>query len=130
MENTKKGLRSSDKGINIMSMGVYKFMHLINKTYACIKLNRFIDAQNALNQALKLKSALKLEKDQLAFLLMLKGLSHTLRGNCYLALKNFEEMFLKDPNILDADEESIFDEVPEYMKNLIRLSLNISLKRN
>ena len=126
----KKGLRSSDKGINIMSMGVYKFMHLINKAYACIKLNRFIDAQNALNKALKLKSALKLEKHQLAFLLMLKGLSNTLRGNCYLALKNFEEMFLKDPNILDADEESIFDEVPEYMKNLIRISLNISLKRN
>jgi hypothetical protein len=39
-------------------------------------------------------------------------------------------MFLKDSNILDKDEESIFDEVPEYMKNLIRISLNISLKSN
>ena len=123
----KKGLRSSDKGKIIMiNSGVYKLMHLINKAYAYIKLSKFIDAQNALNQALKLK----LENQQLAFLLMLKGLSNTLGGSYNEALKNFEEMFLKDSNILDKDEESIFDEVPEYMKNLIRISLNISLKSN
>ena len=123
----KKGLTSSDKGKIIMiNSGVYKLMHLINKAYAYIKLSKFIDAQNALNQALKLK----LENQQLAFLLMLKGLSNTLGGNYNEALKNFEEMFLKDSNILDKDEESIFDEVPEYMKNLIRISLNISLKSN
>ena len=101
-------------------------MHLINKAYAYIKLSKFIAAENALNQALKLK----LEKQQLAFLLMLKGLSNTLGGNYNEALKNFEKMFLKDSNILDKDEESIFDEVPEYMKNLIRISLNISLTSN
>ena len=61
---------------------------------------------------------------------MLKGLSNTLGENYNEALKNFEKMFLKDSNILDKDEESIFDEVPEYMKNLIRISLNISLKSN
>ena len=124
----KKGLTASDNGNMIMLMNneVYRLMHLINKAYANIKLSKFIAAENALNQALKLK----LEKQQLAFLLMLKGLSNTLGGSYNEALKNFEEMFLKDSNILDKDEESIFDEVPEYMKNLIRISLNISLKSN
>ena len=123
----KKGLTSSDEGkTKMFNKEQYKLMHLINKAYAYIKLSKFIAAENALNQALKLK----LEKQQLAFLLMLKGLSNTLGGNYNEALKNFEKMFLKDSNILDKDEESIFDEVPEYMKNLIRISLNISLTRN
>lgn len=123
----KKGLTSSDKGkTKMFNKEVYKLMHLINKAYANIKLNKFIAADNALNQALKIK----LEKQQLAFLLMLKGLSNTLGGSYNEALKNFEEMFLKDSNILDKDEESIFDEVPENMKNLIRISLNISLTSN
>ena len=124
----KKGLTASNDGnmIMLMNNGVYRLMHLINKAYANIKLSKFIAAENALNQALKLK----LEKQQLAFLLMLKGLSNTLGGNYNEALKNFEKMFLKDSNILDKDEESIFDEVPEYMKNLIRISLNISLTSN
>ena len=128
----KKGLTASDNGNMIMLMNneVYRLMHLINKAYANIKLSKFIAAEKALNQAIKLKDDLELENHQLAFLLMLKGLSNTLGGSYNEALKNFEEMFLKDSNILDKDEESIFDEVPEYMKNLIRISLNISLTRN
>ena len=73
------------------------------------------------------KYDLKLEKHQIAFLLMLRGLSLTLQGDHNEALKDFEKMFLKDPDILEKDEESIFDEVPEYMKNLIRISLCINL---
>ena len=83
----KKGLTASDKGnmIMLMNNGVYRLMHLINKAYANIKLSKFIDAENALNQALKLN----LENQQLAFLLMLKGLSNTLGGSYNEALKNF-----------------------------------------
>ena len=36
-------------------------------------------------------------------------------------------MFKFDKKILEKDEEKVFDEMPEYMKNIIRISLNISL---
>ena len=43
------------------------------------------------------------------------------------ALEDIEKMFKFDKKILEKDEEKVFDEMPEYMKNIIRISLNISL---
>ena len=113
--------------LNFSCKGVLFYKHLIISGYTYSKLNKYSDSIRFYDQAENYIQKEGFSGTQKAFLLMLRGIVLAKSEYYENALEDIEKMFKFDKKILEKDEEKVFDEMPEYMKNIIRISLNISL---
>lgn len=130
--NSRIGMASESiedlkKSLNFSCKGVLFYKHLIISGYTYSKLNKYSDSIRFYDQAENYIQKEGFSGTQKAFLLMLRGIVLAKSEYYENALEDIEKMFKFDKKILEKDEEKVFDEMPEYMKNILRISLNISL---